>query len=262
MPKGACPPRIHELVAPSGRPGGLVHAGRLAISIALLATACGIGHADTFLTFGGAPSLITWERQSGQAGRLYTGSTFGDATYVDILAPPQFIEPMVEWFFSADFVAGSSRWVVNRADAKIKIAQFTNGTFALRGASGVLVSGSFSDGSLVANNGTLTFSVLGSGVSYDSGTGIVGTDGITGDLAFSIVGHGLGMQGWSQVAGNITNSWFNGTAGGSFEATGSPNLGGTYPLSSTSLPEPGEWAGMGVLGAGLAGLVLRKRRIA
>jgi hypothetical protein len=32
-------------------------------------------------------------------------------------------------------------------------------------------------------------------------------------------------------------------------------------ISSTGgVPEPGEWAAMGILGAGLAGLVIRKRR--
>ena len=33
------------------------------------------------------------------------------------------------------------------------------------------------------------------------------------------------------------------------------------PLSA-AVPEPGEWAAMGILGAGLAGLVIRKRRAA
>jgi hypothetical protein len=31
-------------------------------------------------------------------------------------------------------------------------------------------------------------------------------------------------------------------------------------LSGTAVPEPGEWAAMGILGAGLTGLVIRKRR--
>ena len=39
------------------------------------------------------------------------------------------------------------------------------------------------------------------------------------------------------------------------------------PASGTTggggaVPEPGEWAAMGILGAGLTGLVLRKRRLA
>lgn len=35
---------------------------------------------------------------------------------------------------------------------------------------------------------------------------------------------------------------------------------GAVNLDATAVPEPGEWAAMGVLGAGLAGLVLRARR--
>ncbi len=34
----------------------------------------------------------------------------------------------------------------------------------------------------------------------------------------------------------------------------------TMQIGSSAVPEPGEWAAMGVLGAGLTGLVLRKRR--
>ena len=47
----------------------------------------------------------------------------------------------------------------------------------------------------------------------------------------------------------------------------SPNFSGyaqanlrVSSTNSSAVPEPGEWAAMGVLGAGLAGLVLRKRR--
>lgn len=47
--------------------------------------------------------------------------------------------------------------------------------------------------------------------------------------------------------------WGYGTAGDTFTLQIGPSGGG-------AVPEPGEWAAMGILGAGLAGLVLRKRR--
>ncbi len=41
-----------------------------------------------------------------------------------------------------------------------------------------------------------------------------------------------------------------------------PDSGAAGPGSGGAVPEPSEWAAMGLLGAGLAGLVIRKRRSA
>ena len=217
--------------------------------------------ADTLLTFGGMPAKVTWDRYSGSTGRLFAGTTYGGSTVVDILAPPEVVEPAVNWSFSADFVAGSSAWVMNTTTTKIKTASFNNGSFSFTGAQGLLVSGTFTDGTLVSNNGSLMFTVLNSNVTYAPGTVMIGNPNITGDFAFSLVNHRLGMSGWAQSGGNITATTFSGNAGGSVEVTGSPALGGSYTPSS-AVPEPGEWAAMGILGAGLAGLVVKKRRSA
>ena len=54
-----------------------------------------------------------------------------------------------------------------------------------------------------------------------------------------------------------------------YQGSWSPIMNGSLPQelsfkvisgAPAAVPEPGEWAGMGILGAGLAGLVLRRRR--
>ncbi len=52
--------------------------------------------------------------------------------------------------------------------------------------------------------------------------------------------------------GNVTSSFDAGYFGPNFKFT----------AGGGAVPEPGEWAAMGILGAGLTGLVLRKRRTA
>jgi len=57
---------------------------------------------------------------------------------------------------------------------------------------------------------------------------------------------------WTYGAGGVNEFIIVATSGGS---TGGGTTGG-----GGAVPEPGEWAAMGILGAGLTGLVLRKRR--
>jgi hypothetical protein len=58
-------------------------------------------------------------------------------------------------------------------------------------------------------------------------------------------------------------SKYAGASGASYNTLSTSGLGwtkSTSTLGGNAVPEPGEWAAMGILGAGLAGLVIRKRR--
>ncbi|MFY7952594.1 MAG: PEP-CTERM sorting domain-containing protein [Armatimonadaceae bacterium] len=213
----------------------------LTVSIAALAGSAQAA-GTTILTFGGTPGTVTWSKASGANGRLFAGATYGGSTLTDVTAPPVVAESGVTWSFSADFVAGTSQ----NLGGGIKVAQFNNGTFSFTGIGGNILSGTFSSGTLVSNNGAITFSVGSNGVNYTGGTALVGAPGNVGDMSFGISGHGL-ASGWNMSAGNITTNTFTGQAGGTFDA-------------SSGVPEPGEWAAMGILATGLTGLMVRARR--
>jgi len=219
-------------------------AASVALTVSIAAVA-GSAQAATILNFGGTPGLVTWSKASGTNGRLFAGATYGGSTLSDVTAPPAIAETGVTWSFSADFVAGTSQ----NLGSGIKMAQFNNGSFSFTGIGGTILSGTFSSGTLVSNNGALTFSVGSNGVSYSSGTALVGAPGVVGDLSFGISGHGLGSGGWAMNVGtgNITTNSFSGQASGTFDAVG-------------GVPEPGEWAAMGILASGLTGLMVRARR--
>ncbi len=221
----------------------------VAIAATVSVAATSAQAAQTILTYGGSPALVTWSSTSGTAGRLFAGATHGGSTLVDVTAPPVVAESAVAWSFSADFVAGSSQWLLNTASVKIKSAGFTNGSFSFVGTGGTILSGTFTNGTLVSNNGALSFSVGGNDVTYTGGSALIGvaTPHI-GDMSFGISGSSIGTNGWAQSGGNITTSSFSGQAGG------------TMDVASGGVPEPGEWAAMGILASGLTGLMVRARR--
>ena len=214
-----------------------------------LAASSAKAQSTTILNYGGTPAKVTWSNTLGTNGRLIAGTVATPGTLVDVTAPPSIAESGVSWTFSADFVAGSSAWLVNTSTVKIKAAQFNNGSFSFTGVGGNILSGTFTQGTLVSNNGALSFSVGGNNVTYTGGTALTGyTSPWIGDLAFGISGHTLGISGWGHSAGNITTSTFNGATSG------------TMDLMQSGVPEPGEWAAMGILASGLTGLMVRARR--
>ncbi len=221
----------------------------VAIAATVSVAATSAQAAQTILTYGGSPALVTWSKTSGANGRLFAGNTYGGNTLVDVTAPPVVAESAVAWTFSADFIAGSSQWLLNTPTVKIKSASFSNGTFSFVGTGGTILSGTFTQGELVSNNGALSFSVGGNNVTYTGGTALIGvaTPHI-GDMSFGISGHSLASTGWAQSSGNITTTSFSGQAGG------------TMDVASGGVPEPGEWAAMGILASGLTGLMVRARR--
>ena len=193
--------------------------------------------------FGGSPGTVTWSKTSGSHGRLFAGTSYGGSTLVDVVAPPVIAENGVVWSFSADFIAGSAQ----SFGGGVKSANFNNGIFSFTGTGGTILSGTFSSGILVSNNGAITFSVGGNDVQYTGGTALAGAPGNSGNLTIALSGHSLGSNGWSMSGGNITTSTFAGNGMGTYE-------------TNAAVPEPGEWAAMGILASGLTGLMVRARR--
>ncbi len=212
------------------------------VSSAILGTA-GVQAADTVLTFGGAPGQVTWSKTSGPTGRLFAGGTYGGSTTTDVTGPGPAIQSGVSWTFSADFVTGSAQTLA----PGIKSASFQNGVFSFAGSNGLILAGTFSSGMLVSNFGALTFSVGGNGIAYTGGSALPTGSSQTGDMAIGISGHGL-PSGWTtNTSGNIVDAGFTGEASGTFD-------------TSSGVPEPSEWAAMGILGTATAGLMVRARR--
>ncbi len=192
--------------------------------------------------FGGSPGTVTWSKTSGANGRLFAGTSYGGSTLVDVVAPPVIAETGVTWSFSADFIAGSAQ----NFGGGVKSANFNNGTFSFVGTGGTILSGTFTSGVLVSNNGAITFSVGGNGVQYTGGTALSGAPSNSGTMTLALSGHSL-ASGWTMSGGNITTSTFAGNGMGTYEA-------------NAAVPEPGEWAAMGILASGLTGLMARARR--
>jgi hypothetical protein len=86
---------------------------------------------------------------------------------------------------------------------------------------------------------------------YTSGSNLSGTATFSGQTLSSMT-LGVGTYRWTYGTSNEHEVKIVVSAGGT---TGGGTTGG-----GGAVPEPGEWAAMGVLGAGLTGLVLRKRR--
>jgi hypothetical protein len=86
---------------------------------------------------------------------------------------------------------------------------------------------------------------------YTDGTTLSGSATFTGTTLVGM-GLGAGTYRWTYGTSNQHEVKIVVSAGGT---TGGGTTGG-----GGAVPEPGEWAAMGVLGAGLTGLVLRKRR--
>jgi hypothetical protein len=204
--------------------------------------------ATTILSFGGSPGVITWSKNSGANGRLFAGTSYGGSTLIQVTAPPSVAESTVAWSFSADFVAGSSKWLINTSSLKIKAAEFNNGVFSFAGTNGDILSGTFASGILVSNNGALSMSVGDALIRYSGGLALKGLGTRpTGNLTIGISGTGL-PTGWNMnTAGNITTTGFSGNASGTLDAT-------------TGVPEPAEWASIGTLATTLVGLTLRAKR--
>jgi hypothetical protein len=214
-----------------------------AASGALLAAAVAPAQANqTILNFGGAQGAVTWSSGAGPNGQLFAGATPGGSTIVDVTAPPAIYETNVTWAFSGDFVAGSAQ----NLGGGIKTAEFNNGSFSFTGASGNILSGTFTKGLLLSNNGALSFSVGGNNIQYTGGVALDPSLANRGDMSFGLSGVNLGTSGFGISGGNITNQSFSGQASGTLDQSG--------------VPEPGEWAAMGILASGLTGLVLRRRR--
>jgi hypothetical protein len=216
-------------------------AASVALTVSIAAVAGSAQAAVTILNFGGAPGLVTWSKTSGANGRLFAGATYGGSTLSDVTAPPSIAEAAVTWSFSADFVAGTSQ----NLGGGIKTAQFNNGVFSFVGAGGTILSGTFSSGTLVSTSGALTFMVGGNDVTYTGGTALVGAPSLVGNMSMGISGHNL-ASGWTMSSGNITTNTFAGQGSGTFDVS--------------DVPEPGEWAAMGILATGLTGLMVRARR--
>lgn len=198
---------------------------------------------QTILNFGGAQGTVTWSSAAGPNGQLFAGANPGGSTLVDVTAPPAIYETNVAWSFSGDFKAGSAK----NLGGGIKTAEFTNGVFSFTGVGGNILSGTFTKGLLLSNNGALSFSVGGNNIQYAGGAALDPSLALRGDMSFGLSGTGLGVSGFGiSPNGNITNQNFSGQAGGTFDQSG--------------VPEPGEWAAMGILAGGLTGLVLRRRR--
>jgi hypothetical protein len=70
-----------------------------------------------------------------------------------------------------------------------------------------------------------------------------------------LVGDGAGQT----STGKVYFSPSNGNTGGG-TTTGGGSTGGNGNGTGDPVPEPGEWAAMGILGAGLLGLMARGRR--
>ena len=126
-----------------------------------------------------------------------------------------------------------------------------------------LLSGTFTGASLDTSGGQSGNILSFGGVTYNSGLYLstIQTDfpqtSNTGDFAFSLSGINHGT--------NATNGPANQGANAS---TGAFDLGGHGVRSGltgnfnivANVPEPGEWAAMGILATGLGGLVVRARR--
>jgi hypothetical protein len=87
-------------------------------------------------------------------------------------------------------------------------------------------------------------------------TGAAGTN--TSSTTFGLGGSFVATQ---KYTGTTADTYASVLAGGSNWTTTSSTLGRmSGGGSGGAVPEPGEWAAMGILGAGLTGLVIRKRR--
>jgi len=223
------------------------HARKRFVSGAILLTLVGVASRSeaqhTLLRFGDAQGLVTWSKFEGPSGQLFAGSTPGSSALVDVIGPPAIYEANVSWAFTADFVAGSAK----NLGGGIKSAEFNNGAFNFTGMAGNILSGTFTRGILVSNQGFLSFAVGGSNIYYTGGYALDSMGlGILGNMEMMLAGTGLGSSGFGiSPNGNITNSTFSGQANG---------------VLDVRIPEPGEWAAMGVLSGALAGLVLKRRR--
>ena len=118
-----------------------------------------------------------------------------------------------------------------------------------------------------------TWSIWENDEAYSAFHNIQGTSPDFGPGSYLGFRYGAGTNwnyGWIHVLWNSTNSEFQ-ILGGAYETdlnttinagwTGGTTGGGTTG-GGGAVPEPGEWAAIGILGAGLAGLVIRKRRTA
>ena len=91
----------------------------------------------------------------------------------------------------------------------------------------------------LSSDGNTLWGLYGNGTSGQQALYSIDTATGTPTLVSSITGTNLGTRFYGASA--------------QYVSTGATSGGG-------GVPEPGEWAAMGILGAGLTGLVLRKRR--
>ncbi len=162
---------------------------------------------------------------------------------------------------SLDRGTGSGLSVSNQTQAAGGIVRSTNiwsiGVGSLSWTPATMYSGltSISGTGMAANfSGGFSLKVADSGsgvVSFLTQAGIIGVqDSYTDNTAINSTSTWLNES--FSTLGLNTGTWVYGY--------GSAGNTITMQIGSSAVPEPGEWAAMGVLGAGLTGLVLRKRR--
>lgn len=129
----------------------------------------------------------------------------------------------------------------------------TNEIFSL-----LAVDGSIAD-LVTGTAGTNGFNDLGDGLNFGA-VSIDGTDGnwINIDLNAAGLAAINAKQGQRIAFGGVLTNFTGTTDNFVFAFTGGGNP--AESVLTVTVPEPGEWAAMGILGAGLAGLVIRKRR--
>jgi len=198
---------------------------------------------NTILTFDSTPYAppstgITWDST---ISKFYTGPVFGSDAKVD-LTVPSVLDFDARWRFTGSLVAGSA------VDGAIQTAVL-DGNFwfdaSVANGGNRLLQGNYLGANLTYDKSTqtLTISSLNDTVQYTAGTEVPVNP--IGNFEFVITGHGLGAGGFAISGGNITTPTFYAQAAGTF---------------SDAVPEPGEWAAMGILASGLTGLMVRARR--
>lgn len=227
------------------------------LGLALTVSVSGAAMAnDPILNFGGSPAAISFTAV-GNGGTL-AANTNVVSSFIAGIVPPG--TTAAKFVFTSNMINGSAVPL----GASGAVALFGPGSFAFINddISDVLyygqtiLAGSFQSGVFTATpvfSGNQAISFLTSDVNYD-GTGYA--ESAFNALYYSPLSFPLqGSMGLTFTAAVPTVS---GTFGGglsSFNAQVSGNLDAVK-----AVPEPGEWAAMGILASGLTGLMVRSRR--
>lgn len=221
------------------------------LGLALTASISGAAFADPplpIVNFSGTPSQITFTK-SGNGGVL-AASTGVETSFIAGIIPPG--TKSAQFTFSSNMVAGSAVDFFGN-----KFAAFNSGTFSLVNTEAgdpllgqVILSGTFSSALLQLGTNSLTFKS--EDVVYD-GTGYA--EGSFNAINFPSNPPLIGVL--SLSSSSISPSVF--VTGGGFSGDFGGQVSGNFSATS-AVPEPGEWAAMGILATGLTGLMVRSRR--